>query len=154
VADEMARADDGLVHGQTGQPTQQAEAAAHDGLIRLIDLLRPAEPKPGGGESPSGEGGGGNSGQPNQLVELKLLELMQEDLNTRYQQLRDAKPTPQTAAQRADLAAEQGRLAELAIEMAEASENEADQEPVDQGPQVEPPMQPDKDPLGPRKDPI
>ncbi len=65
--------------------------------------------------------------RPPSLAELKLLKLMQEDLNARYQRLRQADRTPQSAAQMTELAIEQGRMADLTLKLSEPSETDSDE---------------------------
>jgi hypothetical protein len=155
AAADMSRAADGLDRGQTGAEPQQAEQSALAALARLIAALEPAKPKEnsdqaGGNE---GQGAGGQQGKRSigSLAELKLLKLMQEDLNARYQHLRDSKPTPQSAAQIGELAAEQGRLAELAQKMSQPVEAD----PADEESQDEPAAEPlPKGAIGPKESEI
>jgi hypothetical protein len=154
AARDMARAADDLDRGKTGQPTQQAEQDALLAIGRLIDALKAATPKPGG--EAGGDGGKGSSGgDPSKLAELKLLKLMQEDLNSRYQDLRKSDPKPQSDGALAELATEQGRLAELALKLAEQSEQEADEnDQSEPEPGLQPPVAPQDDPLGRQEAPI
>jgi hypothetical protein len=131
AARDMARAAESLDRGETSQVTQQAEQDAVAALARLLEALTPPKPKPDGDEAGGGEGQG--SGQPQgkksaaSLAELKLLKLMQEDLNARYQRLRQSDHTPQSAAQMTELAVEQGRMAELTLKLSEPSETDSDE---------------------------
>jgi hypothetical protein len=121
AAEEMNRAAALLDRRQTGPATQQAEQVA---LSRLKMLLAALEPE----KKANGAGNGGNAdrpepgptGLPLALAQLKLLKLMQEDLNVRTQQLDQTaagKPAEQFRQQYALLADEQGRLAATAIEL-------------------------------------
>ena len=153
AAGDMARAAENLDRGETGATSQQAEQGAVAALARLIAALEPAKPKPNPDEAAqdNAQGGGGQQQSKRSiasLAELKLLKLMQEDLNARWQILRESKPTPQSAAQIAELAAEQGRLAELAQKMSQPVEADpAEDSPGEQQPGAETPEPLPKGPL-------
>ncbi len=157
-AGDMARAGDQLDRGQTGQPAQSAEQEARAALARLIEALK-ASTNPSDGDAGNGAGNGAGQGKGgtkaadvSQLAEIKLLKLLQEALNARSEQLREAKPTPESSAEMAELAAEQGRLAELALQLAEELESTA-QEAADEAPEMEP-APPEKDQLGRGENPV
>ena len=77
-----------LDRGQTGEPTQTAARAALDRLTRLAKAL---QTDPSAGQSPEGQSEPQSESQTQQppgdgitsLAELKLLRLMQEELNRR-----------------------------------------------------------------------
>lgn len=128
---EMARATARLDRMQTDADTQAAEQIA---LARLEQLLKALEPEPPSNdappEDPMGAGGGGNQPQmpPGQalhlLAELKLLKLMQQEINRRTAELEERHlPSGELAdeqvAELNDLAVEQGKLAELVLRLGE-----------------------------------
>ena len=99
----MGRAATHLQRRQTGRITQEAEQNAIDRLKLLLAAMEPEKP----GQSPGvgGQGGqgpkkneGGPSGGVLPLAQLKLLKLLQEDLNLRTQQLHQAEAAGKPAA--------------------------------------------------------
>ncbi len=115
----------------TGPTTQQHE---QDILARLQQLVAALKTEPPHGKpKPSGEGqqGGGNSSaRPHSLAEVRLIRLMQEDLNRRTRRLNDAivatkLPIPDQQRELADLTAEQGHLAELVEQLAAGAEDKS-----------------------------
>jgi hypothetical protein len=128
-------------------------------LARLLEALQPAKPKPNPEQPGGDEGQGGGGQQPGKrssasIAELKLLKLMQEDLNARYQQLHQSKPTPRLADQLGELAAEQGRLAELAQKMSQPVEADPAEDAESEPPPTEAPPAPPKGRLGPKENEI
>jgi hypothetical protein len=93
----------------------------------LLEALKPEPPKEDPDDSKGGQGGQGAAGKPpgsgiQTLVELKLLKLLQEDLNRRTEALESAlggaDPLPAEVRRRyAELSAEQGRLADLLLNL-------------------------------------
>ena len=125
---EMERAAEQLTAEQTGADTQQTERQA---LTRLEQLLASLEPE-SGEESEGGQGGeqqGEAQGQPPAdgipaVAQLKMLKMMQEDVNQRTQRLaaqqhRQGEWTPEMQSQLADLREEQGILADLAWDLSQ-----------------------------------
>jgi len=122
---EMGRASALLQQRQTGPTTQQAEQNAIDRLNLLLMAMEAEKPgetaseddpaNPGKNKPDSGGGG------VLPLAQLKLLKLLQEDLNLRTQQLNQAeaagKPTEELREQYSRLSEEQGRLAELTFQL-------------------------------------
>ena len=127
AAREMGRAADLLDRRDTGSVTQQAEQNALRRLGQLLEALKPEEPEEDPDASKGGQGGKGPSGQPpgsgiQTLVELKLLKLLQEEVNRRTQELESAfgraEPLPdEVRREYVELSAEQGRLADLLLNL-------------------------------------
>ena len=125
AVDEMGRAGALLQRRQTGPTTQEAEQNAIDRLKLILTAMEPEEPgKTANGDDP------GNTAKANAdsgrggilpLAQLKLLKLLQEDLNLRTQQLNQAeaagKPKEDLREQYTRLSDEQGRLAELTLQL-------------------------------------
>ncbi len=119
----MAEAAAGLQRQQTGPQTQQAAVRARDRLAMLLEAfaIDPADPShdPAGG----GAGTGANGepmGEPIAAAEVKLLKLLQQDLNRRTAELAEAAagrhPLPDSIRSQLErLAREQGRLADLTV---------------------------------------
>jgi hypothetical protein len=130
----MARAAQELDRGQPGPAAQRAEQDAVAALARLLEALAPSKPKPDGEEPNAGDGQQTGQGKRSaaSIAELKLLKLMQQDLNARYQRLREAERTPQSAAEMTELAIEQGRLAEMTLKLSEPSEADVSEENEEQ----------------------
>ncbi len=127
AAREMGRAAALLDRRNTGAPTQQAEQNALRRLGQLLEALKPEEPEEDPDSAKGGQGGQGASGQPpgsgiQTLVELKLLKLLQEEVNRRTQELEStfgqADPLPaEVRREYVELSAEQGRLADLLLNL-------------------------------------
>jgi hypothetical protein len=120
---EMGRAAALLERRQTGPPTQQTEQNALARLQLILEALKPETME----SQPSGAGSGAG-GQPQQtpgplqtFAELKLLKLLQQEINRRTRQLqetveRDEQPSEPQRQRCVLLAEEQGRLAELVLQ--------------------------------------
>lgn len=133
AASEMRRAGALLDRRQTDTPTQQAEQNALARLGQLLDALKPDPPEEHPGDSGAGRGQG-NKNQPSQgqairnFAQLKLLRLLQEDVNRRTREL-DKRPTtttspdPEIRRQYAEISEEQGRLATLLMSLIPAEED-------------------------------
>jgi hypothetical protein len=144
---EMGRAAALLDRRQTGPATQQAEKNA---LAKLDLVLKALEPEPPDSKDGGPSGGGDNAGGKQRptggvatLAELKLLRLMQVDLTARTEDLQKAvagvkEPTEEQRRQCAMLSEEQGRLADLTLQLLRP----AQQDPQDQG---EPPHEKPKE---------
>jgi len=136
---QMGLAGDLLARADTGEATQRAEENAEAGLTRLLEALK-QEQKPGPAKEGGGGGGGGKSGQKNPgiqaLAEVKLLKLLQQDLNQRFQELAE-KSADESAEAYAELGREQGELAELLAKLSQpeepAPEDNPDKLPVIRG---------------------
>jgi hypothetical protein len=137
---EMLLTSSRLDRGETDDPTQQSARAALDRLQRLAEALKtdPSESQPQEGQSeqqsdqqqqqPPGDGIAA-------LAELKLLKLMQEELNQRTAALEEARQTqgaltPDQEQQLADLSQEQGQLAELLLNLAAETEDNPENNPA------------------------
>lgn len=133
AAKHMARAAELLEHRDTGTQAQGAQETAR---LRLAQLLAAFENKnkPGkGGSQAGGSGGGSGSSLDGNFVitQLKLLRLLQEDLNTRYRSLisegdEDVGPL---RSRLAEMAEEQGKLAELTLKLSEPLEGNPEDNP-------------------------
>ncbi|MCR4412845.1 MAG: hypothetical protein NUV77_10530 [Thermoguttaceae bacterium] len=121
-----------LERRQTGEPAQRAQQNASRRLAQLIEAIKPDSPaKPpektpdGKGEPGGGAGGARPQGGPagaglQRLAEIKLLKLMQEDVNRRTRELEKsvgpgAPLSPEARRAYAELGEEQGRLADLLL---------------------------------------
>jgi len=142
--EQMHGAAERLDQRDTGDETQQFEQDALARLRRLLEALKPDE-KNDHGDDGGGAGGAGGAGEGEQgeiicsLAELKLLKMLQEDINQRTIELeeasrRDGGLTKQQNDQLVRLAHEQGRLAELIFNLSE---------PVDENPESDPDTLPD-----------
>ncbi len=145
---EMQRAGEGLERRELNDATLDAERRALARLEQLQSAMstdkNEAAKKPDqaddkqGGEQPSG----GNQQQPKirSVAELKLLKLVQEQINERTIALDEArqKSTSLTEAQQAEFVAlsqEQGRVADLVTNMMQAEDQRPEDDP-DQLPDV------------------
>ncbi len=126
AVDAMGRAATHLQRRQTGRITQEAEQSAIDRLKLLLAAMEPEKPGQSSGGSGQGNQGpkkneGGPSGGVLPLAQLKLLKLLQEDLNLRTQQLHQAEAAGKPAAELRDdysrLSDEQNRLAESMFQL-------------------------------------
>ncbi len=117
----MNRVAERLKSRDTGEKTQQLE---QDIIARLRQLVAAMKDSPkAAGESPANDPAGGDGGQQQtgparSMAEIRLVRLAQEDLNRRTQRLSEAtgggnEPNLEQQQELADLAAEQGRLAEV-----------------------------------------
>ncbi|NQT11422.1 MAG: hypothetical protein HQ582_01650 [Planctomycetes bacterium] len=123
AASDMGRAAAGLGRRDTGPPTQRAEENALRRLGQLLEALKPEEPDEEPDDDGSGQGGGKGAQRPpgsglQTLVELKLLKLMQQEVNQRTQTLEAAfgqadSLTDEGRREYDQLGEEQGRLADL-----------------------------------------
>lgn len=126
AAREMRLAAGELERRQTGPPAQRPEAAALARFERMLTALK-NDPPPQPPDPPEGEGGedggqGGASAPPPDgipdLAQLKMLKLMQDDLNARTAALEAAlrqrpRPTEADRESLSGLSREQQELAEL-----------------------------------------
>jgi hypothetical protein len=101
----------------------------------LAALENKPKEKQGGEEGQQGGGeGGGKSGarqDGNQvLTQLKLLKILQEDLNSRYRTIAESDDTS-AAPQLTEIAEEQGKLAELALKLSQPPEDKPEDNPDD-----------------------
>lgn len=124
AAQQMRWSAERLIERQTGSPTQEAQRLAMTRIELLLEALKPDAGKDKSGKSRGGDGGGGQGGQPgggdgiSDVAQLKLIKLLQQDLNLRTQALGQDKGSaddvPGAERQRyTRLSAEQGKLADL-----------------------------------------
>jgi len=144
AAEQMKRAADLLIKSDTGEATQFAEAQALARLRQLLAALKEEQAaaadnqKQNPGDNPANDQPQTNQPQPivHSLTELKLLKVMQEDVNRRTIELEtQLAGQAATNGQRRELellAQEQGRIAELVAKMtAAASEARRQANPED-----------------------
>ncbi|MBN2474133.1 MAG: hypothetical protein JXB62_05980 [Pirellulales bacterium] len=134
AAGDMGRAAELLQRRQTGAATEQAQQHAMQRLDLLREALEPEPPEDGpdnGQNTGSGGAGGDGGGKPGQgappgaaqrLAELKLLRLLQQELNLRTEQLQETVTaagavTEEQHTQFAELSREQGQLADLVLQL-------------------------------------
>jgi hypothetical protein len=122
AAREMTGVAGRLKDRDCGAATQELEQNVLSRLKQLVEATKPE--KPGPGEPQAAANGPGGGGQPpggsiRALAEVRLIRLMQEDLNRRTGRLNDAigdrQPTEPERAELAKLGREQGQLAELML---------------------------------------
>ncbi|QDU96808.1 DUF4175 family protein [Lignipirellula cremea] len=130
AAREMQRAAGRLDRQNTGAATQQSEQAALQRLQQVVDALKPAEPTDPA-QPPAEQGGGGDGPAPSQpegaierLAELRLLKSLQEAINSRTLELENLRRQQGDLAEEEiveanELAEEQGRLADLIINLSQ-----------------------------------
>lgn len=137
AAREMNRAQESLEDHDTGQRPQQSTKAALRRLEQLVEALN--RDNDAGGSSDENSGQGQNQTPPSgneiqRLAELKLLKLMQEEINRRteaIQQLRrdGQELSGELSQELTDLAAEQGQLADLLFDLTQALRNNPEDDP-------------------------
>jgi hypothetical protein len=126
IRGEMGGAAESIESQHTGQPAQSRQQSAIRRIGQLLEAMKSAS-KPGGGNS----GGQGGGQQPNAaaqdtiraLAEVKLLKLMQEDLNARFRELVARGDAGEELAR---LSQEQGKLAEMMQNFTRPAENPED----------------------------
>ncbi len=135
IAREMTAAAAMLERRQVGPATQQAIQRALDRLRQLQAALtqEPGEEQegPAGGE---GAPGGQQGDSPRLLTELKLLKLMQTEINEQTKALEDARrQTGELTAEQkrayTTLSEEQGKLADLLIDLTQVEESNPEDNP-------------------------
>jgi hypothetical protein len=128
---DMQSASDALGHGQTGPTAARPAQSAAQRLAQMLEALAPDTGTPGPAppsESPPPPpaGEGGQKDPFTNLAELKLLELLQQEVNRRTAQVeveaaRQRGPAGDLSAEllreMEALSAEQGRLAEMVLEL-------------------------------------
>jgi len=137
AAGDMGRAAALLDRRETGDGTQRAEQDALRRLDMLLEALKPEEPT---AESDGGGGQGNQQGPPpgagiQSLAELKLLKLLQHEVNLRTEKLQqavapDGKPDDQQRRQFQSLADQQGRLADLLLQLLRPVQQKPEDEPA------------------------
>jgi hypothetical protein len=135
AAKQMARASLLLERERTGGPTQTAQEAARTRLAQLLAALDDKSKKPPQeGEQGEGGAGGANSGTREDgsqvLAQLKLLKLLQEDLNTRFKNATaNDQPADGKGSELAEIASEQGKLAELTLKLSQPADAKPEDDP-------------------------
>ncbi len=127
AGDFLGRAIGLLAGQQTGPETQQWEGRALERFEMVLAALEPEEREPPDGQSnSSGADPGSPGGQPGavqRLAELKLLRLLQEEINWRTRELdaevaqRGGEPSDDQQREYERLSLEQAHLADLVIEL-------------------------------------
>lgn len=150
---EMLHAAGSLDARDPGTPTQQAQTAALNRLNQLLAALKPAEKEPGDEpENNAGGQGGGNQNDPppagrvQALAELKLLKLLQLEINRRTIELEEVRAkgknlSDEQLAQLEELGREQGRLADLIAKLMRSPDAALPEDDPDSLPKLERPPQ-------------
>jgi hypothetical protein len=140
AARHMSRAAELLERQRTDSQTQTAQEAARQRFAQLLAALE-SKPKSKDGPADGGAGGGSGGGKSpargdgeHVLTQLKLLKILQEDLNSRFRTLSDAADADAAAGELAEISTQQGKLAELALKLAQ---------PPDENPEDDPQSLPD-----------
>jgi hypothetical protein len=133
AARQMTKAAELLSHRETGNATQSVQESARLRLAQLLSTLaKDQAAKPPAGQSPEGSGEGGGKQKRSDgghvLAQLKLLKLLQEDLNQRFRAAAESSGN-QEPQQLAELAQEQGKLAELTAKLAAPPEENPEDDP-------------------------
>jgi hypothetical protein len=139
AAADMGRAADSLDNRSTGVETSAAQQNALRRLNLLLEALKPEPPPEKKDDDNAGGGAGGKKGAPQpgdgikKLAELKLMKLLQQEIQLRTVELQQAvgegEPNEDQRRQFAQLAEEQGRLAELMLKMIQPVENAPEENP-------------------------
>lgn len=128
VVDQMRQAAQRLAQQRVDRPTQRNQYSALQRLKHVADALQMTPPEPEVKPQQGGGGQGGQQGQPRpspiDVAELKMLRLMQLELNAQTRQLEsdaaDGQVTGDDQTNAADqLSQEQARLQELVRELIE-----------------------------------
>lgn len=127
AAGDMGRTSQALRERRTDERTQRTAENAVRRFQQLLDALQPRKPKQGQAGQEGAEGGdsggqqGGGEERPTSIAELVLIKLMQEGVNARTRELDDLRKrtrlTPEEAAEYQHLGEEQGKLADLLIDL-------------------------------------
>jgi DNA repair exonuclease SbcCD ATPase subunit len=140
AAGDMNRSAARLARRLLDDTTERIQQAAIERLGNLLDALKPDQQEgdagePGGGGQGGAGAGGGGGGRVTSLVELKLLKTMQEDLYRRTVELHEARQrrgddmTEEMLAELTELAQEQGRLAQLLLDLSEPPDTAPEDDP-------------------------
>lgn len=135
-AGEMARTAAMVRERRTDAATQRASQMAVRRLQQLLEAIKPRNVKKPGGEQGGGGGAGGGEQSggggetPTSLAELVLIKLLQEEVNGRTKELDAArkrgKLTPEESQELQRLGEEQGKLAELLLDLVGEEKEAAD----------------------------
>jgi hypothetical protein len=157
IIERMRQAAAGLQRGEAGQAVQQAEQAALARLEQMLAALKPDESDGGEDTPPPEQQGNPPMAQPppgdlaGAMAELKLLKLLQEEINRRTSVLEESRanngqPSPADEEELAALAREQGRLADMVYNLIEATAPRPEDNPdalPEPMPQHKPPPEPE-----------
>ena len=134
AAAEMALTAQALRERRTDERTQRTAQNAVRRYQQLFDALKPRKAPAGqqgqgeGGGGQGGSAGGGGGDSPTSLAELVLIRLMQEDVHARTKELDAARKQgqlpPEESAELERLGEEQGKLADLLLELVGEEESE------------------------------
>ena len=136
-AAEMALTAEMVRERRTDAAVQRAAQNALQRLQKLLDAVKPRQSKSDGEGQGGGAGGGEQSegNAPNSLAELVLIKLLQEDVNARTKELDAArkrgKLTPEESQELRRLGEEQGKLAELLLELVGEPDEQSAGKPVE-----------------------
>ena len=152
AASDMGRAADHLDRRHPGQPAQQAQQDAQRHLALTLDAST-SKPSPVNNDTANngGAGQGGAKSYSQALPQLRLIKLLQEEINSRTRQLERAGSTidDETRRRFAALSQEQGRLADATQKVATSLEPEAGSQKPSPTPKPVPPSKPKTDDLPP-----
>ena len=136
AAESMNQASQLLEQRQSGADTQNAQRAALAQLALLIEAVRPEpdDDQPSQQAEMPGDVEQNPAGAVRSVAELKIIRLMQQQINTQTQQLhRQTSAGGPAIAERKDafgaLAGQQGRLAELLLRLIGAMQQKAERSP-------------------------
>jgi hypothetical protein len=130
---EMSRAVELLDQRETGKPTVTAENNALRRFAALLEALKLDKAEPGENQQ-GGEGQGGQKGPPRDgitsVAQLKMLKLMQQEINERTKALAERfdqtqKLTPEEMQEFEALSQDQASLADLALNLSKPDEKPA-----------------------------
>ncbi|MBI2824870.1 MAG: hypothetical protein HYX69_09305 [Planctomycetia bacterium] len=135
---DMTQAAARLDQRDTGDEAVRAESSALARLEQLLAALAPEEGRPqepSEGQAGEGQGGGGQQqGAVRSVAELKLLKLIQEQINRRTQALDEARResielSAEQEREYAALSQEQGKLADMIANMMQVADEKPEDDP-------------------------
>jgi hypothetical protein len=152
AASDMGRAADQLDQRYSGQPAQQAQ---QDALRRLAITLDASTSKPSpAGNDPADNGRAGQGGarlDSQSLPQLRLIKLLQEEINTRTRHIERAGSAidAEVRGRFAALSQEQGRLADATQKVSASLEQNSSNQKPSPAPKAVSPSKPKTDDLPP-----
>ena len=138
AADQMRSAHSMLAKRDTGDSTQLLEQTAEARLAMLLEALKPDRGKPGenqqGGSGGGGQGGAAPGGGISNVAQLKLIKLMQQQINLQTDDLARSIDSQQPLAAEqqnrlAMLSEEQRRLADLVLDLSRPTADNPEDDP-------------------------
>ncbi|HUE72565.1 MAG TPA: hypothetical protein VMP01_16895 [Pirellulaceae bacterium] len=135
ISQRMLAAADQLDEQDTGVAVKAAQEGALQGLLLIQESLKSddsgGEPMPMEDEQPQGAGGQPPAGAVQNIAELKLVKLMQEEIQRQTAELeklrlQSGELTAGQVQQLDELARDQGKLAEMIVNMIEAAEEKTE----------------------------